>query len=62
MLTSRHSEVKKPAPQDCPKCGKPLRVYQVHKLGNDQREPFDFYLCREHGFFLHDQRRTEAGL
>jgi hypothetical protein len=29
-------------PPNCPNCGKPLRVYQVHEFGNDKPE---------HGFF-----------
>ena len=49
-------------PPNCPKCGKPLIVYRLLQPVNDQQEPFEFYMCRAHGFFLHDQRRTEAGL
>ena len=38
-------------PPNCPKCGKPLHVYQKHKFGEDQPEPSDTYLCYVHGFF-----------
>ena len=47
---------------NCPKCEKPLNVYRLLQFANDQQEPSEFYLCHAHGFFLHHQRRTEAGL
>ena len=47
---------------NCPKCGKPLNVYRLLQSAIDQQEPFEFYLCHAHGFFLHDQRLTKAGL
>ena len=46
----------------CPKCGKPLNVYRLIQFANLKQEPFEFYLCHKHGFFLHDHRQTEAGL
>jgi hypothetical protein len=49
-------------PPNCPKCGKPLNVYRLLHFAIYRQEPFEFYLCYEHGFFLHDQRRTKAGL
>ena len=49
-------------PPNCPKCGKPLNVYRVLHFAIYRQEPFEFYLCPAHGFFLHDQRWTKAGL
>jgi hypothetical protein len=49
-------------PPNCPKCGKPLNVYRLLQFANLRQEPFEFYLCPAHGFFLHGQTRTEARL
>ena len=61
MIANGASDEKAPPP-NCPKCGKPLNVYRLLQFAKNQQEPFEFYLCHKHGFFLPDQRRTEAGL
>ena len=60
-MTANGASYETAPPPNCPKCGKPLNVYRLLQIAND-REPFEFYLCHQHGFFLHAQQRTEAGL
>ena len=61
-MTANGASYETAPPPNCPKCSKPLNVYRLLHFAICQQEPFEFYLCHEHGFFLHDQRRTEAGL
>ena len=53
MLMSRHSEVKKPEPQDCPKCGKLLVSHASHIAldGNGNSEVVFVYFCFMDGFY-----------
>ena len=54
-MTANGASYETAPPPNCPKCGKPLNVYRLLQIANDQREPFEFYLCHQHGFFLHAQ-------
>ena len=49
-------------PPNCPKCGKPLHVYEEQQFDIGPPEPSNAYLCYEHGFFTYDLRRPEAEL
>ena len=61
MTTNGASDETAPRP-NCPKCGQPLNLYRLLQFAYLRQEPFEFYLCHAHGFFLHGQRRTEARL
>jgi hypothetical protein len=53
MLTGHHSEVKKPEPQDCPKCGKLLvsHASRVALDGDGNPELVLVYFCFTDGFY-----------